>query len=128
MYCSETNISDIFSVPRAFLFFFQAMAMYGLLLIVPSFAVVGFAQSKTVLYLGITLYALSTSVVVPCLSTGMVTRMIAFWYRILFGCTRHYYPGLFGRRLGPRDPLRMLNFLFKLCEFLPSVVPTFLIF
>ena len=78
MYCSETNISDIFSVPRAFLVIFQAMAMYGLLLIVPSFAVVGFAQSKTVLYLGITLYALSTSVVVPCLSTGMVTNVIAF--------------------------------------------------
>ena len=78
MYCSETNISDIFSVPLCIPVIFQAMAMYGLLLIVPSFAVVGFAQSKTVLYLGITLYALSTSVVVPCLSTGMVTRIIAF--------------------------------------------------
>ena len=45
------------------------MVLRGLLLIVPSFAIVGFAQNMWTLYLGLTLYALSTSVVVPCMTT-----------------------------------------------------------
>ena len=45
------------------------MVLRGLLLIVPSFAIVGFAQNMPTLYLGLTLYALSTSVVVPCMTT-----------------------------------------------------------
>merc|ERR1712020_67718 len=47
----------------------KTMVLRGLLLIVPSFAIVGFAQNMWTLYLGLTLYALSTSVVVPCMTT-----------------------------------------------------------
>jgi len=77
----------------------KAMAMYGLLLIVPSFAVVGFAQSKTVLYLGITLYALSTSVVVPCLSTVVSNYGQPSQKGIVMGVYRSL--GALGRGLGP---------------------------
>ena len=38
------------------------MALRGLLLIVPSFAVVGFAYSLPMLYLGLFLYAVSTAI------------------------------------------------------------------
>ena len=47
----------------------KTMVLRGLLLIVPSFAIVGFSQNMWQLYLGLTLYALSTSVVVPCMTT-----------------------------------------------------------
>jgi len=77
----------------------KAMAMYGLLLIVPSFAVVGFAQSKTVLYVGITLYALSTSVVVPCLSTVVSKYGNSSQKGIIMGVYRSL--GALGRGLGP---------------------------
>lgn len=77
----------------------KAMAMYGLLLIVPSFAVVGFAQSKTVLYVGITLYALSTSVVVPCLSTVVSKYGTSSQKGIIMGVYRSL--GALGRGLGP---------------------------
>ena len=40
----------------------KAMALRGLLLIVPSFAVVGFAYSLPMLYLGLFLYAVSTAI------------------------------------------------------------------
>ena len=76
----------------------KAMAMYGLLLIVPSFAVVGSAQTKTVLYVGITLYALSTSVVVPCLSTVVSKFGNASQKGIIMGVYRSL--GALGRGLG----------------------------
>ena len=75
----------------------KAMAMYGLLLIVPSFAVVGFAQSKTVLYVGITLYALSTSVVVPCLSTVVSKYGTSSQKGIIMGVYRQGF--IFGHTL-----------------------------
>ena len=40
----------------------KAMALRGLLLIVPSFAVVGFAYSLPMLYFGLFLYAVSTAI------------------------------------------------------------------
>ncbi len=45
------------------------MALRGLILIVPAYAIVGFAYSVTSLYVGLALYALSTSVCVPCMTT-----------------------------------------------------------
>jgi MFS family permease len=47
----------------------QKYAMMGLLLIVPSFAIVGSAYSLPTLYLGLSLYAISTAFVVPMLSS-----------------------------------------------------------
>jgi len=77
----------------------KGMAMYGLLLIVPSFALVGFAQSRTMLYAGITLYALSTSVVVPCLSTVVSKYGNPSQKGIIMGVYRSL--GALGRGLGP---------------------------
>merc|ERR1712141_634807 len=51
----------------------KKMAMYGLLLIIPAYALIGFAGDLITLYSGLALYALSTSVVVPCLTT-MVSK------------------------------------------------------
>ena len=45
----------------------------GLLLIVPSFVIVGLCSTLPQLYLGLGLYAVSTAFVVPCLTT-LVTR------------------------------------------------------
>ena len=45
----------------------------GLLLIVPSFVIVGLCSTLAQLYLGLGLYAVSTAFVVPCLTT-LVTR------------------------------------------------------
>ncbi|XP_071448416.1 major facilitator superfamily domain-containing protein 10 [Hetaerina americana] len=44
-------------------------ATLGLLLIVPSFVCVGLASSSTLLYVGLLLFAVSTSMVVPCMMT-----------------------------------------------------------
>ena len=41
----------------------------GLLLIVPSFVIVGLCSSMLQLYTGLGLYAVSTAFVVPCLTT-----------------------------------------------------------
>ena len=47
----------------------KSIALRGLLLIIPSFAIIGFAHNLIMLYLGLALYALSTAVCVPCMST-----------------------------------------------------------
>ncbi len=45
----------------------------GLILIIPSFAIIGFAYNLWTLYAGLALYALSTSVCVPCMTTVVST-------------------------------------------------------
>ena len=51
----------------------KAAAMAGLLLIVPSFVIVGNCQTIAQLYTGLGLYAVSTAFVVPCL-TSLVSQ------------------------------------------------------
>ena len=47
----------------------KSVALRGLILIIPSFAIIGFAYNLWMLYLGLALYALSTAVCVPCMTT-----------------------------------------------------------
>lgn len=46
----------------------KTIALVGLAMIIPSFVVVGMAQSTTVLFLGLAIYSLGSAVVVPCLT------------------------------------------------------------
>ena len=77
----------------------KTMVLRGLLLIVPSFAIVGFAQNMWQLYLGLTLYALSTSVVVPCMTTLVSHYGNVSQKGIVMGVFRSL--GALGRALGP---------------------------
>ena len=77
----------------------KQIALYGLLLIVPSFAIVGFAQTRFTLYFGITLYAMSTSVVVTCLNTVVSSYGSQGQKGIIMGVYRSL--GALGRALGP---------------------------
>ncbi|XP_030755884.1 major facilitator superfamily domain-containing protein 10 isoform X2 [Sitophilus oryzae] len=47
----------------------KSTAIMGLWIIIPSFVSVGLANGPTLLYLGLFLYAVSTAMVVPCLTT-----------------------------------------------------------
>lgn len=71
----------------------------GLLIIVPSFAIIGFAQTKLVLYIGLGLYALSTAVVVPCMTTLVSNHGDPNQKGILMGVFRSL--GALGRAMGP---------------------------
>ena len=53
--------------------FHLELCFRGLLLIVPSFVIVGLSSSMAQLYLGLGLYAVSTAFVVPCL-TSLVSQ------------------------------------------------------
>ena len=77
----------------------KAMVLRGLLIIVPSFAIVGFAQNKLTLYFGLALYALSTSVVVPCMTTLVSHYGNVSQKGIVMGVYRSL--GALGRALGP---------------------------
>lgn len=77
----------------------KAMVLRGLLLIVPSFAAVGFANSKWMLYFGLMLYALSTAVVVPCMTTLVSNYGDVSQKGIVMGVYRSL--GALGRALGP---------------------------
>jgi MFS family permease len=77
----------------------KAMVLRGLLIIVPSFAIVGFAQNKLTLYFGLALYALSTSVVVPCMTTMVSHYGNVSQKGIVMGVYRSL--GALGRALGP---------------------------
>ncbi len=77
----------------------KAMVLRGLLIIVPSFAIIGFAQNKLTLYFGLSLYALSTSVVVPCLTTIVSHYGSVSQKGIVMGVYRSL--GALGRALGP---------------------------
>lgn len=77
----------------------KTMVLRGLLLIVPSFAIVGFAQNIPTLYLGLALYALSTSVVVPCMTTLVSHYGTVSQKGIVMGVYRSL--GALGRAMGP---------------------------
>jgi len=77
----------------------KVMVLRGLLLIVPSFAIVGFAQNIPTLYLGLALYALSTSVVVPCMTTLVSHYGTVSQKGIVMGVYRSL--GALGRAMGP---------------------------
>ncbi|XP_014240777.1 major facilitator superfamily domain-containing protein 10 [Cimex lectularius] len=47
----------------------KSTATVGLMIIVPSYIFVGLATSEIILYIGVFLFAVSTSVVVPCMTT-----------------------------------------------------------
>jgi len=74
-------------------------AMGGLLLIVPSFAIVGSCQNLFQLYVGLALYAISTAFVVPCLTT-LVSQYGGHHQKgIVTGVFRSL--GALGRAVGP---------------------------
>lgn len=77
----------------------KKMAMYGLLLIIPAYALIGFAGDLITLYSGLALYALSTSVVVPCLTTLVSKYGDVSQKGIVMGVYRSL--GALGRALGP---------------------------
>ncbi|XP_023345055.1 major facilitator superfamily domain-containing protein 10 [Eurytemora carolleeae] len=74
-------------------------ALWGLLLIVPSFAIVGMAQSIFALYCGLGLYAVSTAFVVPCITTLVSQYGEHHQKGIIMGVFRSL--GALGRALGP---------------------------
>jgi len=74
-------------------------AMWGLLLIVPSFAIVGSCQTIPQLYVGLGLYAISTAFVVPCLTTLVSQYGEQHQKGIVTGVFRSL--GALGRALGP---------------------------
>ena len=81
----------------------------GLILIIPSFAIIGFAYNLWTLYAGLALYALSTSVCVPCMTTLVSTYGDASQKGIVTGVFR------FGQ-------IKMLQFIqLKLIQFLRSL-------
>ncbi len=77
----------------------KSVALWGLIIIVPSFAVVGFAYNLVTLYVGLTLYALSTAVCVPCMTTMVSAYGDASQKGIVTGVFRSL--GALGRALGP---------------------------
>eukprot|EP00095_Tigriopus_kingsejongensis_P012476 snap_masked-scaffold323_size206388-processed-gene-1.3 protein:Tk12476 transcript:snap_masked-scaffold323_size206388-processed-gene-1.3-mRNA-1 annotation:"major facilitator superfamily domain-containing protein 10" len=77
----------------------KTMVLYGLLTIIPSFAIVGFAYNLPTLYLGLALYALSTAVCVPCMTTLVSNYGDASQKGIVMGVYRSL--GALGRALGP---------------------------
>jgi len=74
-------------------------ALLGLLLIIPSFAIVGISQSVVVLYFGLFLYAVSTAFVVPCITTLISKYGEDHQKGIIMGVFRSL--GALGRALGP---------------------------
>jgi len=77
----------------------KAAAMAGLLLIVPSFVIVGNSQTIAQLYTGLGLYAVSTAFVVPCL-TSLVSQYGEHHQKgIVTGVFRSL--GALGRAAGP---------------------------
>lgn len=77
----------------------QKAALWGLLLIVPSFSIVGVAYSLPQLYLGLSLYAISTAFVVPMLSS-LVSQYGGIHQKgTVMGVFRSL--GALGRALGP---------------------------
>lgn len=77
----------------------KAAAAWALLLIVPSFAIVGVSQSMLALYAGLALYAISTAFVVPCLTTLVSQYGEHHQKGIIMGVFRSL--GALGRALGP---------------------------
>ncbi len=77
----------------------KAMALRGLLLIIPSFAIVGVAYNVTVLYLGLALYAVSTAICVPCMTTMVSAYGDASQKGIVMGVYRSL--GALARAMGP---------------------------
>jgi len=77
----------------------KKVAMRGLLLIVPSYAIVGMSGSVPMLYLGLAFYAISTAIVVPCL-TSLVSQFGDHHQKgIIIGVFRSL--GALGRAFGP---------------------------
>ena len=77
----------------------KAAAMAGLLLIVPSFVIVGNSGTVAQLYTGLGLYAVSTAFVVPCL-TSLVSQYDEHHQKgIVTGVFRSL--GALGRAAGP---------------------------
>lgn len=74
-------------------------AMGGLLLIVPSFVIVGLCNNISQLYLGLGLYAVSTAFVVPCLTTLVSQYGETHQKGIVTGVFRSL--GALGRAAGP---------------------------
>jgi len=77
----------------------KKFAKLGLLLIVPSFAIVGSAYSLPMLYLGLALYAISTAFVVPMLSSLVSQYGGDHQKGTVMGVFRSL--GALGRALGP---------------------------
>jgi len=74
-------------------------ALWGLLVVVPSFAIVGSSWNMYSLYSGLFLYAVSTAFVVPCITTLVSTYGEPHQKGIIIGIFRSL--GALGRALGP---------------------------
>ncbi|XP_040566041.1 major facilitator superfamily domain-containing protein 10 [Lepeophtheirus salmonis] len=77
----------------------KSTVLKGLLLIVPSFAIVGLSRSIPVLYIGLGLYSVSTALVVPCLATLVSQHGDANQKGVVLGVYRSL--GALGRAVGP---------------------------
>ncbi len=75
------------------------MAQMGLLVIIPSFMIVGIAQNLTTLYIGLGLYALSIAFVVPCMTTVVSKYGEVHQKGVIMGIFRSL--GSLGQALGP---------------------------
>jgi len=77
----------------------KTAALWALLLIVPSFAIVGSSESMLSLYTGLALYAFSTAFVVPCITTLVSQYGEPHQKGIIMGVFRSL--GALGRAVGP---------------------------
>lgn len=77
----------------------KSMVLRGLLIIVPSFAIIGLSRSIPVLYVGVALYAISTAFVVPCMTTLVSHYGEVHQKGVVMGVYRSL--GALGRALGP---------------------------
>nr|CAG4642657.1 EOG090X09U7 [Evadne anonyx] len=77
----------------------KLIAMIGLAVIIPSFIIIGLAQSTTVLYLGLFLYSQGAAIVVPCLTAMTASYGRADQKGAVMGTLRSL--GSLARAIGP---------------------------
>jgi len=77
----------------------KAIALVGLAVIIPSFVIVGWAPSTTVLYLGLALYSLGSAIVIPCLTAMTAAYGRADQKGAVMGTLRSL--GALARAIGP---------------------------
>nr|CAG4652001.1 EOG090X09U7 [Triops cancriformis] len=77
----------------------KSVALLGLLLVIPSFVIIGIATSAPILYVGLALYSFASATVVPCLTTMVSSYGNANQKGVLMGVFRSI--GALARALGP---------------------------
>ncbi|XP_063853636.1 uncharacterized protein LOC135096195 [Scylla paramamosain] len=82
-----------------FAVFFQELLPEGLMTMIPAFILIGASKTKLGLYSGLTLYAIGSSLMVPCLTALASCHGTASHKGTLFGIQRS--PGAVPRTFGP---------------------------